>query len=80
MKTAFAISEEDIKNVLHSNTLNVSYTQGQSIALLASEILPTLDLQRIEEAALWGDDLGEQTDHAHDEITRQLIEAGILED
>ena len=38
-----------------------------------------MDLDLIEQAALYGDDLDDQTDYANDEIARQLREMGILE-
>lgn len=38
-----------------------------------------LDFDLIEQAALAGDDLDEQTDYANDEIARQLREMGVLE-
>lgn len=38
-----------------------------------------MDYDLIEQAALFGDDLDEQTDYANDEIARQLREMGILE-
>lgn len=77
--SAFEPTEEDVHNVLSSNSLAVANTNGKSFASMAAEIFPSLDFEKIEEAALLGDGLDEQTDLAYDEIARQLRETGILE-
>lgn len=79
MNAAYQISEEDIENVLNSNSLAVADDKGQSFESMAVEIFPSLNFELIEQAALYGDDLMEQTDYANDEIARQLREVGILE-
>lgn len=76
---AYEPTEEDVENVLRSNSLFVANTNGKSFESIANEIFPQLDFERIEEAALFGDDLDQQTDYANDEIARQLREIGILE-
>lgn len=76
---AYEVTEEDVENVLRSNSLAVANTNGKSFESIANEVFPQLDFQLIEEAALAGDGLDEQTDYANDEITRQLREVGILE-
>lgn len=76
---AYEVTEEDVENVLRSNSLAVANTNGKSFESMANEIFPQLDFQLIEEAALAGDELDEQTDYANDEIARQLREIGILE-
>lgn len=76
---AYEVSEDDVENVLRSNSLAVANTNGKSFESMANEIFPQLDFQLIEEAALAGDDLDQQTDYANDEIARQLREIGILE-
>lgn len=76
---AYEVTEDDVENVLRSNSLGVANTNGKSFESIANEIFPQLDFQLIEEAALAGDDLDQQTDYANDEITRQLREIGILE-
>lgn len=76
---AYEVSEDDVENVLRSNSLAVANTNGKSFESIANEVFPQLDFQLIEEAALAGDALDEQTDYANDEIARQLREIGILE-
>lgn len=77
--TAFEATQEDVENVLRSNSLAVANTDGKSFESMANEIHGKLDFDLIEQAALAGDDLDEQTDYANDEIARQLREMGILE-
>ena len=76
---AYEVTEEDVENVLRSNSLAVANTNGKSFESIANEVFPQLDFQLIEEAALAGDELDEQTDYANDEIARQLRQIGILE-
>jgi hypothetical protein len=76
---AYQATEEDVQNVLSSNVLDVANTMGKSFESIASEVFGDLDFELIEQAALYGDDLDEQTDYANDEITRQLRDMGILE-
>ena len=76
---AYQATEEDVENVLHSNSLAVANTTGKSFESIANEVFGNLDFDLIEQAALFGDDLNEQTDYAHDEITRQIREMGVLE-
>lgn len=68
MSLAFEITEEDIKNVLSRNK------SGGDPQL----ILPYLDMGAVEKAALYGDDIDDQTEYAYQEIERQLHEKGIL--
>ncbi len=77
--TAYQTTEEDVENVLRSNSLAVAITNGKSFESIANEVFGNLDFDLIEQAALFGDDLDEQTDYANDEIARQLREMGILE-
>lgn len=76
---AFEVTEMDVENVLRSNSLAVANTNGKSFESIANEVFGNLDFDLIEQAALYGDDLDEQTDYANDEIARQLREMGILE-
>ena len=76
VSNAYQATEEDVANVLNSNAL--ANPGGKSIEQLAAEVFPGLDFGLIEEAALYGDDLESQTDYANDEITRQLVEKGVL--
>ena len=65
---AFQVTADDVQNVL--NIHNLSHD--------ADEIHGSLDFDEIEEAAMWGDDLTEQTNYACQEIEKQLKEMGIL--
>ena len=76
---AFETTLEDVENVLHSNSLCVANTDGKSFETIAAEVFESLDFDAIEQAALFGDDLDQQTDYANDEIARQLRANGILE-
>ena len=76
---AYQATEEDVENVLRSNSLAVANTKGKSFESIANEVFGDLDFDLIEQAALSGDNLDEQTDYANDEIARQLRERGILE-
>ncbi len=77
--TAYEAKEEDVENVLRSNSLAVANTNGKSFESMANELCEQLDFDLIEQAALAGDELDEQTDYANDEIARQLREMGVLE-
>jgi hypothetical protein len=76
---AFQITEEDVENVLRSNALHAANTNGKSFESIAAEICDDLDHGKIESAALYGNDMEQQTNYACDEIARQLREKGILE-
>lgn len=76
---AYQATEDDVENVLRSNGLAVANTKGKSFESIANEVFGDLDFDLIEQAALLGDSLDEQTDFANDEIARQLREMGVLE-
>lgn len=76
---AYQATEEDVENVLRSNSLTVANTMGKSFESIANEVFGNLDFDLIEQAALYGDNLDEQTDYANDEIARQLREMGVME-
>lgn len=77
--TAYEATVEDVENVLRSNSLAVANTHGMSFESLAEKLHGDLDFGLIEQAALAGDELDEQTGNANDEIARQLREKGVLE-
>jgi hypothetical protein len=77
--TAYTATEEDVLNVLTSNALTPASAVQLPLESMAKRLFLTLDFSLIEQAALYGDDLHEQTDYANDEIARQLREMGILE-
>ena len=66
---------KDVEKVLCDNSTAVD-TKGKSFKLMTEEVLKNLDVDLIEAAALWGDNVDEQI---YDEIARQLREMGILE-
>ena len=78
MNQGFQISEEDIENVLFSNQEYLLYSEDTDLRQLADELFSILDFQQIEDAAMYGDTLDEQTSYAVDEIKRQLIELKVL--
>ena len=68
MNTAFEVTVDDVENVLNKHNLGHD----------AEEIHGSLDHDALEEAALWGDDMDEQTNYACQEIEKQLKEMGFL--
>lgn len=69
MGMAFGISEDDV--------LAVAMQAGQILSeARASEIFDELDEDLVEDAALYFDEMDEQTNAAHDEIRRQVIDLG----
>jgi hypothetical protein len=63
---AFEVTIDDILNVYQERGTKVSVS-------LAQAVMDDLDFDLIEEAALLGDDIEEQTDFAYEEIKRQLF-------
>lgn len=78
MSHAFEITADDVANVLSSNVLHGQW-KGRAVKALAEELLEQLELDKVEAAALCGDDISEQTDYAHDAIAEQLVAAGVIE-
>jgi hypothetical protein len=70
MNTAFEVTVDDVENVLNKHKLELE--------LDADTIHGELDHDALEEAALWGDDMDEQTNYACQEIEKQLKEMGYL--
>jgi hypothetical protein len=69
-------TSKDVLNVLSSNPLSIIL--DETLENLAERLFADLDFQLIEEEALNGDDLDEQTNYANDEIARQLRVSGVL--
>lgn len=67
MSNAWETTTEDVLNVVHSMGKKLKENE-------ADEILNNLDQFAIEDAALNGNDIEEQTDYAYDEIKRQLFD------
>ena len=72
MNFAFGISEDDVLIVLN-NQFGVNVTAER-----LTELFDDIDADKVESEALCADDLDEQTNYAHDEIARQLIEMGAV--
>lgn len=66
---AFEITVEDVINALAHVNLSRE---------IAEKIYDSLDFGSIELAALYGDDLDEQTDLAHVEIKKQVVDNDLL--
>lgn len=76
---AFGISQDDVEQVLRDNAPRLANPAGKSLEALAAEIFDDIDAAAVERAALdGGTEMDEQTDAAHEEIARQLEEAGVL--
>jgi len=65
---AWETTTEDIEHVLDAHNLNID----------AEEIFDKLDHYDIEDSALWGDEMDEQSVYALQEIEHQLIQLGYL--
>lgn len=78
MTQAFGISSDDISAVLSRNSLKVTNTNGVSFDAMGEILLPSIDDAAVEKAALYYDDLDDQTGAAHREIHRQLFEMGVI--
>ncbi len=86
--TGFQITEDDVYAVLKNNALQVANASGKDFDTLAVEWWNQIDEASVVEAALGtdvssanGDQEGElslQTDAAHGEIHRQLVNLGCL--
>lgn len=68
MSFAFEFTDEDVAIVLRAMGLP---DDGADI------FRQSIDAAAVEAAALHGDDLGQQTSYAHEEIRRQLEELGV---
>lgn len=72
MGMAFGVSVDDVAAVLKRHG-SAPATEAELDNLFSS-----LDEERIEQAALYGNDMDEQTDYAQAEIAVQLKEHGFL--
>ena len=71
INTAFEVAPDDVETALANIKQPVSEDAAQ--ILFDKYIAPESD--RIEKAALWGNDMDQQTDYAHEEIVLILKEA-----
>ena len=74
MSTAFEITSEDVRNVMEANGRPVNESTAEK--LFKDTITP--EDGRIEKAALYGNEMEEQTEYAYQEIAQILREAGVL--
>lgn len=75
----FEAAEEDVEAVLRRYADRVQNENWKPLHVLATEIFGKLNLETIEKAVLeGGDDFDKQTESAHIEITRQLIQLGVI--
>lgn len=69
---AFEVTADDVFVVLSAAGVDTTLDACESV-------IDTLDLADVEQAALYGDDLDEQTEFAHQEIRDQLVHRGLIE-
>jgi len=74
MSAAFEITSEDVRSVMEINGRPVDEATAEK--LLHDVIAP--EDGRIEKAALYGNEMEEQTEYAYQEIAKILREAGVL--
>lgn len=70
MNNAWETTEDDVLNVIHNMGRKATSEKIQ-------EIMDDLDNFSIEDAALNGDSMDEQTKYAYEEIKRQITEKGL---
>lgn len=71
MSNAWETTTDDILNVIHE-------LGKKSDTDKVEEIYNELDLYIIEDAALQGNDIEEQTNYAYDEIKRQIVDNNLI--
>lgn len=71
MSNAWETTNDDVKIVLDRHNVKVSEER-------LNEIGDMLNMDEIESAALYGDDMDEQTERAYEEIEKQLKEAKVI--
>jgi hypothetical protein len=71
MSHAWNTTFEDVDTVLQSHRINICHER-------LVEIVKILNADKIEDAALRGDEFVEQATYAYGEIEDQLVEAGII--
>ena len=71
MNMAFGITSEDIQSAAAAVGLGLSERSAETL-------MGKIDHDLVADAALHYDDIDEQTQSAHDEIRRQLVDLGVL--
>ena len=74
MNLAFEVTVNDVLVVMANNNHPISEEDAE--VLFDEYILSNAD--EIEKAALYGNELEEQTDYAYDKITEILVRAGVI--
>ncbi len=77
MNVAFEVTPEDLLSVLEKHNIPMELDSPELDAMFKKHIAPPY--VRIERAALYGNDIDEQTDFAREEIETILIEKGIIQ-
>lgn len=81
LSMAFGITEDDISTVLRANWAKVANTDGKDFEEMASDLIVEIDADRVASAALdGGTEVDDQTDAAHEEIRKILIEDGVIKE
>ena len=73
MSMAWETTTEDIEQVLENEGFD-----GNIIDEFLDNLHSNIDHERVEEAALYGDEMEEQTDYAYSNIRDQLVEQEVL--
>lgn len=76
MSQAFEVTQEDLWIVLLPTNNHLKMDSPELEKLFNDVIAP--ESYRIEKAALYGNDLDEQTEYAHEEIAKILQEKNII--
>lgn len=77
LSTAFAVTPDDVFNVMKDAGEQLGYCYAEEI--FERHIKEHVcEGGRIEKAALYGNDLDEQTKYAYEEITKILVEEGVI--
>jgi len=74
MSYAFQVTADDVELVMNAHSQGVSAEEAEEI--FDQHIAP--QAERIEKAALYGNEMEEQTEYAHKEIAAILVEEGVL--
>lgn len=73
MRIAFEITSDDVSIVMDRTSFQYTI-KPKNLVIDADTLFDELDQSSIEKAALYGNDMDEQTTLAHNEIERQLVD------
>lgn len=74
-----AVTADDIQSVLEEYSLRVTDTQGKSFETMAAELVDTLDLSTVIEAAKTGDTPAAKKQATFDALHILLVKEGVIE-